>query len=59
MEDMMQDVIEECACDEAATRLEKIRKRAYELYELGGCEDGHDLEHWQQAEAELSATPEE
>ena len=40
-------------CDELVEeRLEKIRQRAYQLYEARGCDDGHDLEDWQQAEAE-------
>ena len=33
---------------------EEIRRRAYELYERRGQGDGHDLEDWLQAEAELS-----
>ena len=32
---------------------EAIAKRAYELYEANGRQDGHDLEHWRQAESEL------
>ena len=32
---------------------EQIRRRAYEFYEARGREDGHDLEDWQQAEAEI------
>ncbi len=31
---------------------EIIRKRAYELFELHGCQHGHDMEHWLEAEAE-------
>ncbi len=35
-------------------RLEdKIRERAYALYEEGGRVDGHALDHWLAAEAEL------
>ena len=34
---------------------EQIRTRAYALYELRGCEDGHDLDDWLQAEAELTS----
>lgn len=34
---------------------EKIRLRAYELYQARGREDGHHTEDWLQAEAELSA----
>ena len=33
--------------------LEGIRLRAYELYELRGRENGHDLEDWLRAESEL------
>jgi Protein of unknown function (DUF2934) len=32
---------------------ERIRRRAYELYERRGREDGRDTEDWLQAEAEL------
>ena len=32
---------------------ELIRVRAYRLYEERGCEHGHDLEDWLQAEAEI------
>jgi hypothetical protein len=32
---------------------EQIRRRAYELYEQRGREDGHECEDWLQAEAEL------
>ena len=34
---------------------ERIRTRAYALYELRGREDGHDLDDWLQAEAELTS----
>jgi hypothetical protein len=33
--------------------LEQIARRAYELYEWRGREDGHDLDDWLQAEAEI------
>jgi Protein of unknown function (DUF2934) len=33
---------------------EEIRRRAYELYEHRGKLDGHDLDDWLQAEAELT-----
>ncbi len=32
---------------------ERIQKRAYQLFEAGGAEHGHDLEHWIQAETEI------
>jgi Protein of unknown function (DUF2934) len=32
---------------------ELIRARAYQLYEERGCEDGHDLDDWLQAEVEI------
>jgi Protein of unknown function (DUF2934) len=34
---------------------EKIRRRAYELYEQRGRTDGSDLEDWVQAETEVLA----
>ena len=32
---------------------ERIRRRAYMLWELSGCEHGRDHEHWVQAEREI------
>ena len=32
---------------------EQIRCRAYEIYERRGGQDGHDIEDWLQAEADL------
>lgn len=32
---------------------ERIRQRAYEIYAASGREDGHDVDHWLQAEAEI------
>ncbi len=32
---------------------ERIRQRAYEIYVASGREDGHDLDHWLEAEAEI------
>lgn len=32
---------------------EQVRRRAYELYQLRGSDDGHALDDWLQAEAEL------
>lgn len=37
-------------------RLEKIRQRAYELYDARGREEGHDFDDWLKAEAEIEAT---
>lgn len=34
---------------------EEIRRRAYELYEKRGREDGHDLDDWLRTEAEITA----
>jgi hypothetical protein len=31
-----------------------IQKRAYELFEKRGCQHGHDIEDWLQAEAEVA-----
>jgi len=36
-------------------RQEQIRRRAFEIYEQRGREDGHDLEDWLQAESEVMA----
>ena len=33
---------------------EQIRRRAYELYEERDREDGHDVEDWLRAEAEIT-----
>jgi len=33
---------------------DRIRQRAYELYEQRGREDGHDLDDWLTAEAEVN-----
>ncbi len=33
---------------------DQIRARAYQLYEQRGRDDGHSLDDWLQAEAELS-----
>lgn len=38
-------------------REEEIRRRAYLLYEQRGREDGHDIDDWLHAEAELTAQP--
>ncbi len=35
---------------------EEIRRRAHELYEERGREDGHDMEDWLRAEAEITGT---
>ena len=32
---------------------ERVSRRAYELYEARGREDGHDVEDWLRAESEL------
>jgi len=34
---------------------EELRRRAYALYEQRGREDGHDMDDWLRAEAELTA----
>ena len=35
---------------------EEIRRCAYELYDERGREDGHDLDDWLRAEAEITGT---
>lgn len=34
---------------------DQIRERAYEIYLARGCEDGHDLEDWVEAERQFSS----
>jgi Protein of unknown function (DUF2934) len=34
----------------------KIQQRAYGLFEASGCEHGHDLEHWLEAERQITGT---
>jgi hypothetical protein len=36
---------------------ERIRQRAFELYELRGEEDGHALDDWLEAESEVIRNP--
>jgi hypothetical protein len=38
--------------------VEQIRIRAYELYEARGRRDGHDVEDWLEAEAEITGRSE-
>jgi hypothetical protein len=48
-------VIPESESDESTAQLqEKVRRRAYELYEARGRKDGYDLEDWLRAESEVS-----
>ncbi len=35
---------------------EQVRRRAYELYEARGREDGHELDDWLEAEAQVTHT---
>jgi hypothetical protein len=37
------------------TRMNRIAKRAHELYEARGGQDGRDLDDWLQAEREIDA----
>jgi Protein of unknown function (DUF2934) len=37
---------------------DQIRRRAYELYEQRGSNDGHEVSDWLQAESELAAKKE-
>jgi hypothetical protein len=41
---------------DAAELQEQIRSRAYEIYEQRNRAEGHDLDDWLQAEAELTGT---
>lgn len=41
--------------DVSEERLERIRQRAYELYQARGGGEGYDFDDWLQAEAEIAA----
>jgi hypothetical protein len=43
------------AAEASPSRLELIRMTAFALYEARGCEDGHELDDWLRAEAEVDA----
>jgi len=34
---------------------DRVRIRAYEIWQAEGCPDGRDVQHWQQAMAETTA----
>jgi hypothetical protein len=34
---------------------QRVRERAYEIWQNAGCPDGKSVEHWLQAEAEIAA----
>jgi len=36
---------------------EQIRSRAYEIFVQSGCQPGHDMDNWLQAENELMEFP--
>jgi hypothetical protein len=56
MEAQKKPVVTSHAHEELQIELEeKIRNRAYELYEGRGRQDGHHIEDWLEAEAELNA----
>jgi hypothetical protein len=43
------------AADRASATERDIARRAYDLYLARGCEQGHDVEDWLQAERDLRA----
>lgn len=45
------------AAPEQASLRSTVELRAYEIWLHEGCPDGHDLDHWFQAEAEISSQP--
>ena len=34
---------------------QRVRERAYEIWQYAGCPEGRSVEHWLQAEAEITA----
>jgi hypothetical protein len=51
-------VIADQSGGEAPDRDERIKRRAYEIWEREGRPSGRDIEHWQQAEDEIVAEDE-
>jgi hypothetical protein len=41
----------------AESRMSRIAKRAHEIYEAYGGQDGKAIEHWLQAESEIDGEP--
>ena len=46
-EPLLRETVYESAADDTRTHIEKL---AYELYQRGGCRDGHAHEDWLEAE---------
>lgn len=44
--------------DDVARRMEEVRARAFELFQLRGAEPGHEIEDWLVAEREVLSAPE-
>ena len=44
---LSQGTVNDASVDDIMARIEKL---AYELYQRGGCRDGHDREDWLEAE---------
>jgi hypothetical protein len=59
---MMQGTLLRASADErggeAPDRDERIKRRAYEIWEREGRPSGRDVEHWREAEAEIVAEDE-
>jgi hypothetical protein len=36
--------------------ISRIQQRAYVLFQACGCEHGHDLEHWLEAERQITGS---
>jgi hypothetical protein len=53
LETAIETCLESDRPDERNLRHARIAKRAHELYELGGRQDGGDVDHWLQAEREV------
>jgi len=43
--------------DTAESRLERIERRAYEIYQARGGTGGREMDDWLQAEREIDAAP--
>jgi Protein of unknown function (DUF2934) len=47
---------EQASSGQDAQVIARIQQRAYWLYETGGFEHGHDLEHWLEAERQVTGS---
>ncbi len=52
---ILSDSVREISAGVLAARVDRIRERAYFIFEGGGRQQGHDVDHWLRAEVEIAA----